>query len=100
MTSNEYMQIEAMMHLETALGLLSELPAMYVPSAEGSLENDSYLAERRVRGEIDRRIWAALYLVQSLAGLKPENFAKVLEDARWYDARNETADVINDAKRG
>jgi hypothetical protein len=87
---------EAMMHLETTLGILSELPMTYEPNDGGD-----YLIEFARRQQIERRIWAALYLVQSLQnGAKPDNFAEVMEKARWYDARNEAIDVINEARRG
>lgn len=94
MSKDQHDKCEVMMHLEMVLGLLAELPMKSSPQ-----DGVEYLVEYRTRLETERRVWAALYLVQSmLGGSKPDNFDKVLEDARWFDAHAEMKYAINQAK--
>lgn len=94
MTDDYFLKIEAQMHLEYVTGLIGGLPMKYEPS-----DGVKYLDEVADREQIERRVWAALYLVQALgAGSRPENFDKVLDAARWYDAREWTKAAIEQAK--
>ena len=94
MKDDYFLKIEAQMHLEYVTGLIGELPMKYEPS-----DGANYLEEFGARQQLERRVWAALYLVQALgAGSRPDNFDKVLDAARWYDAREWTKAAIEQAK--
>lgn len=95
MTGDQYMQCEAMMHIEQVLGLL-EISGM--PTTDDGLV---YLEEYGRREEIKRRLWAALYLIQAMnGGNMPSNWNKVMNEAREYDAKSEAAEVIALIKQG
>jgi hypothetical protein len=90
MTDNE-MKIEVMYHLESVLDMIGG--SHYHPS-EPAPEFPPYKLE-----EIDKRLSAALYMVQAMCGgYRPDNFQTIINGPREIDAAEKARELMAQLK--
>jgi hypothetical protein len=98
---NRDLKLEASMHLEMAVGLSNDLSAHLAKFERGEIDPIDILDGIAALVQMERRVWAALYMVQAMGGgSRPANFQKVIDDARWFDAHAEAKEAIETARRG